>query len=164
MKNQMQATLQGRFGPNSYRTTAKVVGVVYLLGFFVGVVGEGLIQSSLGGPDRLAGVAANSTLLAIGALLWLMAVAGDAAHGVLMFPILKRHHERIAFGYLASRIVDAVFIAVMVLFVLLQIPLASAFVKAAVSDASFFQTVSGLFAQGQVYAYDIGMITLAASG
>ena len=56
MKNQMQATLQGRFGPNSYRTTAKVVGVVYLLGFVVGLVGEGLIQSSLGGPDRHAGV------------------------------------------------------------------------------------------------------------
>src|SRR5207302_8569387 len=84
------ATLQGRFGPHSYRTTAKVVGVVYLLGFVVGLVGEGLIQSSLGGPDRLAGVAANSTLLAIGALLWLMAVAGDAAHGVLMFPILRQ--------------------------------------------------------------------------
>jgi hypothetical protein len=38
MKNQMQATMQGRFGPNSYRTTAKVVGVVYLLGFVVGRV------------------------------------------------------------------------------------------------------------------------------
>jgi hypothetical protein len=96
--------------------------------------------------------------------LWLMAVAGDAAHGVLMFPILRRYHERIAFGYLAARIVDAVFIAVMVLFVLLQIPLASAFVKAAATDASFLQTVSGLFAQGQVYAYDIGMITLGVSG
>ena len=56
MKNQMQATMQGRFGPNSYRTTAKVVGVVYLLGFVIGIVGSGLIQSSLGGPDLLMGV------------------------------------------------------------------------------------------------------------
>jgi len=44
------------------------------------------------------------------------------------------------------------------------IPLASAFVNAAVTDASFLQTMSGLFAQGQVYAYDIGMITLGVSG
>jgi len=93
-----------------------------------------------------------------------MAVAGDAAHGVLMFPILKQHHERIALGYLAARIVDAVFIAVMVLFVLLQIPVASAFVKAAASDAAFLQGVSTVLAQGQVYAYDIGMITLGVSG
>jgi len=103
-------------------------------------------------------------LVAFGALLWLMAVAGDAAHGVLMFPILKQHHERIAFGYLASRIVDAVFIAVMVLFVLLQIPVATAFVKSAVPDSAFLQSLSGVLAQGQLYAYDIGMITLGLAG
>src|SRR3979411_2376247 len=134
MKNQMQATMQGRFGPNSYRTTAKVVGVVCLRGVVVGLVGEGLIQSWLGGPDRLAGVAANSTLLAIGALLWLMDVAGDAAPGVLMFPLRKRQHERIPFGYLGARIIDAVFIPVMGLFVLLQIPLGSESLKAGAAD------------------------------
>ena len=151
----------------TYRTTAKIIGAVYLAGFVVGLVGSGIFQSILGATGasaNLPAVAASSALLAFGAILWLMAVAGDAAHGVLMFPILRRYHERIAFGYLASRIVDAVFIAVMVLFVLLQIPLASAFVKAAVTDASFLQAVSGLFAQGQVYAYDIGMIILGVSG
>ena len=149
------------------RTTAKVVGVVYLGGFVVGLVGSGLFQSILGAPGvsaNLSAVSANSVLLAFGAILWLMAVAGDAAHGVLMFPILKEHHERLALGYLASRIVDAVFIAVMVLFVLLQIPLASAFVKAPVADTSFLQALSALFAQGQLYAYDIGMITLGLAG
>src|SRR2546430_2326425 len=154
-------------GVMTFRTTAKIVGAVYLAGFVVGLVGSGIFQSILGATGasaNLPAVAARSALLAFGAILWLMAVAGDAAHGVLMFPILRRYHERIAFGYLASRIIDAVFIAVMVLFVLLQIPLASAFVKAAVTDASFLQTVSGLFAQGQVYAYDIGMITLGVSG
>ena len=151
----------------TYRTTAKVVGAVYLGGFVVGLVGSGLFQSILGptgASANLPAVAASSVLLAFGAILWLMAVAGDAAHGVLMFPILRRYDERIAFGYLASRIADAVFIAVMALFVLLQIPLASAFVKAAVTDASFLQAVSGLFAQGQVYAYDVGMIALGVSG
>ena len=164
MKNQIQATLKGRIGSASYRTTAKVVGVVYLLGFVVGLGGEGLIQSTLGGPDRLAGVGANSAMLAIGALLWLMAVAGDAAHGVLMFPILKQHHERIAFGYLGARIIDAVFIAVMVLFVLLQIPLGSEYLKARAADAAYLQALSSVVLQGQLYAYNIGMVTLGISG
>src|SRR5229473_7248475 len=30
----------GRYGPNSYRTTARVVGVVYLAGFVVGIGGN----------------------------------------------------------------------------------------------------------------------------
>jgi len=151
----------------TYRTTAKVVGAVYLGGFVVGLVGSGIFQSILGATGasaNLPAVVASSVLLAFGAILWLMAVAGDAAHGVLMFPILKQHHERIALGYLAARIVDAVFIAVMVLFVLLQIAVASAFAKAAASDTTFLQGLSTVLAQGQVYAYDLGMITLGVSG
>ena len=149
---------------NTYRTTARVVGVVYLAGFVVGIVGIGLIQSILGAPNHLSTVSANSLLLAIGAILWLMAVVGDAAHGVLMFPVLKPHNERIAVGYLAFRIMDAVFIAIMVLFVLLQIPLGSEYVKAAAPDASYLQALSTVFAQAQLYAYELGMITLGISG
>jgi hypothetical protein len=149
---------------NTYRTTARVVGVVYLMGFVVGIGGIGLIQSILGAPDHLSTLSANSTLLAFAAVLWLMAVVGDAAHGVLMFPILKPHNERIAVGYLAFRIMDAVFITIMVLFVLLQIPLGSAYLNAAGSDASYLQALSTVFAQAQLYAYEIAMITLGISG
>jgi hypothetical protein len=149
---------------NTNITIARVVGVVYLAGFVVGIGGNILIQSVLGAPDRLAAVSANSMLLAIGALLWLMAVVGDAAHGVLMFPILKRHSERMAVGYLAARIVDAIFIAVMVLFVLIQIPLGSEYVQAAAPAAFDLQALSALFVQAQLYAYEIGMSALGVSG
>ena len=149
---------------NTYRTTAIVVGVMYLAGFVVGLVGNGLIQSILGAPDHLSTVSANSMMLAIGAILWLMAVAGDAAHGVLMFPVLKQHSERIAFGYLASRIVDAVFIAVSVLFMLLQIPLGSEYLKAVVPNTFYLQALSTLSIQAHLYAYDIGMIALGLAG
>jgi hypothetical protein len=141
-----------------------VVGVVYLAGFVVGIFGNGLIQSILGAPNHLSTVSANSTMLAIGALMWLMAVAGDAAHGVLMFPILKRHGERLAFGYLAARIVDAVFIAVMVVFLLLQIPLGSEFLKAGGSDTAALEALSTVSVQASQYAYEIGMSALGVSG
>src|SRR5215207_4132921 len=157
-------TMMTKEHTNTYRTTARVVGVVYLAGFVVGMVGMGLFQSILGAPNYLSPVSANSMTIAIGAILWLMAVVGDAAHGVLMFPILKQHNERIAIGYLAARIVDAIFIAIMVLFILLQIPLGSEYLKAAAADASFLQALGTLFTQAQLYAYEIGMITLGISG
>ena len=149
---------------NTYRTTATIVGIVYLLGFVVGLVGIGLFTSILGAPDHLSTVSANGMLLGFAAVLWLMAVIGDAAHGVLMFPVLKQHSERMAIGYLAFRIVDAVFIAVMVLFVLIQIPLGSEYLKAAASDAPFLQSLSAVFSQAQQYAYQIGMSALGVSG
>jgi hypothetical protein len=118
----------------------------------------------LGAPNRLSTVSANSMMVAIGAILWLLAVVGDAAHGVLMFPVLKPHHERIAVGYLAARIVDAIFIAVMVLFILIQIPLGREYVKAAVPAAFSLQALSAVSVQASQYAYAIGMSTLGVAG
>src|SRR5919199_1387700 len=164
MKNQIQAQLHDRDGPHTYRKTAITVGVIYLLGMVVGIGGNVLILSILGASDPLASLGANSTLVAIGALLWLLAVAGDAAHGILMFPILKRHAERIAYGYFGARIMDAVFVGVMALLILFQLPLASEYVKAGASDTSYLQGLSSVFWQAQLYAYHFGMLTVGFAG
>jgi uncharacterized membrane protein len=150
---------------NTYRTTARIVGAMYLAGFVVGIGGIVLIQSILGAPDHLATLPANSMLLAIGAVLWLMAATWDAAHGILMFPILKQQrNERIAVGYLGFRIMDALFIAIMVLFILIQIPIGSEYLSAGASDASYLQALSNVFMQAQLDAYNIAMTTLGISG
>ncbi len=149
---------------NKYRTTARVVGIVYLAGFVVGIVGNIMIKSVLDAPNHLATISASAMTVAFGAILWLLAVVGDAGHGVLMFPVLKQHSERMAIGYLAFRIVDAIFIAVMVLFMLIQIPLGSEFLKATAGDASFLQALSAVSAQASQYAYQIGMSALGVSG
>jgi Domain of unknown function (DUF4386) len=144
---------------NTYRTTARIVGLLFVAGMVIGIGGNVLNLSILGAPDPLSNVSANTLLVAVAAFLWLMTVVGDAAHGVLMFPILKLHNERIAIGYLAARIVDAVFIAVMALFILLQIPLASEYLTAGGSDTSYLQALSTMFVQGNLYAYHIAMST-----
>src|SRR5919199_6417986 len=162
MKNQIQAQLHDRDDPHTYRKTAITVGVIYLLGFVVGIGGNILIQSLLGASDPLAAVGASSMLIAIGAMLWLLAVAGDAAHGILMFPVLKRFSERIALGYFGARIMDAIFVGVMALLILFQIPLANEYLKGGASDA--LQTLSAVFNQAQLYAYHFGMLAVGFAG
>lgn len=150
---------------NTYRTTARIVGAMYLAGFVVGIGGLILIQSILGAPDHLAALPANSMLLAIGAVLWLMAAAWDAAHGILMFPVLKQHNsERLAVGYLGFRIMDGLIIAIMVLFILIQIPIGSEYLNAGASDSSYLQALSAVFMQAQLDAYNVAMTTLGISG
>ena len=61
----------------SFRTTARIVGVLYLAGMVVGIGGNILIQSILTAPDVLPTIAASSGLLAVGAVCWLATVAGD---------------------------------------------------------------------------------------
>ena len=143
MNNPMQPTLHDRDGPDSYRKTAITIGVIYLVGMVVGIGGNIVIQSIVGASDPLASVGANSMLVAIGTMLWLLAVAGDAAHGILMFPVLKRFSERIAFGYFGARIMDALFVGVMALLILFQIPLANEYLKGGASES--LQALSTVF-------------------
>ena len=162
MKNQIQATLHDRDGPHAYRRTATTIGVIYLLGMVVGIGGNILIQSILGASDPLAAVGASRTLIAVGAMLWLLAVAGDAAHGILMFPVLKQFSERLAFGYFGARIMDAVFVGVMALLILFQIPLANEYLKGGASET--VQALSAVFTQAQLYSYHFGMLTVGVAG
>jgi hypothetical protein len=148
----------------TYRKTATTVGVIYIMGMVVGIGGNILIQSILGVPDYLAALGSNSMLLAIGAMLWLLAVAGDAAHGILMFPVLNRHSQRTAVGYAGARVMDAVFVAIMALLILFQIPLASEYMKAGASNAAFLQSLGSVFTQAQLYAYHFGMLTVGCAG
>jgi hypothetical protein len=164
MPTQQQATVPNRLSRNNYRTTARIVGVLYLAGMVVGIGGNVLIQSILGGPDHLSTIAANSMLLAMGAVLWLSTVAGDAAHGILMFPVLKPHSERAAVGYLGARIIDATFIAVMVLLILVQIPLGMEYLNAGSSDTSSLQALGAVFTQANLYAYEIAMSAVGVAG
>ncbi len=157
-------TMPNRSDRTYFRTTARIVGVLYLAGMVVGIGGNILIQSILTAPDGLASIAASSMLLAIGAVCWLASAAGDAAHGILMFPILKRRSERSAVGYLTARIIDATFIAVMALLIVIQIPLAAAYLNPDTADTSSLQAWSTVLNQANLYAYEFAMITVGVAG
>ena len=163
MRIEQQAAVPSRLSRNNYRMTARIVGALYLAGMVVGIGGNLLIQSILGGPD-LSTIAANSTLLAMGVVLWLSTVAGDAAHGILMFPVLKPHSERAAVGYLGARIIDATFIAVMALLILVQIPLGIEYLNAGSSEPSYLQALRAVLTEGNLYAYEFAMITVGVAG
>jgi hypothetical protein len=161
---QTPATLQDRSSPRTFRTTARIVGVIYLAGMLIGIPANLLIVSILAGPDQLPTIAASSMLLATCVAFWLLTVVGDAAHGVLMFPVLKRHSERGAVGYLAARIVDATFIAIMALLILVQIPVAQEYLNDRSADTSYLQALSAVFTEANLYAYELGMIAVGVAG
>jgi len=164
MYTQPQVTTPNRLSRNNFRTTARIVGVLYLAGMVVGIAGNLFIQSILGAPDHLSTIAASGMLLALGAVLWLFTVAGDAAHGILMFPVLRPHSERAAVGYLGTRIIDATFIAVMALLILIQIPIGIEYLNAGSSDTSYLQALSAVLTQANLYAYEFAMITVGVAG
>lgn len=85
------------------RTTATLVGALYIIGTVAGALSLPLLGSILGAPDYLNSVAANPSRFVLGAMLILVMGLALALIPALMFPILKRQNEALAIGYVIFR-------------------------------------------------------------
>ena len=93
---------------DSNRKTAIIVGVLFIIATvapIISVVPLGFLGSE-GDPDYLTAVSANENQVLIGALLWLAMTASVVAIPIMMFPILKKHNESLALGYVGARIFE----------------------------------------------------------
>jgi hypothetical protein len=129
---------------NSSKTTARIVGVLFLIAMVASLLGGGLVESIITAPDNLMAVSENETQVIIGVLLELINAIAVVGIGVFMFPILKQHNENIALGYLGIRIIEAVFCSVIVISPLSLITLSQGYLQAGAADATYYQTVDAL--------------------
>ena len=88
---------------NTNRKIAVMVGVLYIMGTVTGVLSVLVTQPILGASDYLTQIAANENQMVTGALLVLAMGFSLAMVPVLLFPILKKHDEILALGYLIFR-------------------------------------------------------------
>jgi Domain of unknown function (DUF4386) len=79
----------------------------------------------LGGTVLVTAAAGRPVLTAAGTMLMLLNSAVVAAIGIVVRPVLRRHDETSALAYLVSRVVEAVLLAVGVVFVLRLMPVAA---------------------------------------
>ena len=143
---------------NSNRKTAIIVGVLFITATVAGVLSL-LFTGPLNAPDYLIKVSANENQIIIGALLMLIMGFAVAGIGIMMFPILKKHNEALALGYVGFRIIEGVLFIVSVVSLLSLLTLSQEFVKAGAPDASHFQTL-GILLQGENYwVYHMGTIS-----
>ena len=85
------------------RTTATIVGVLYIIGTVAGVLSVPLVGGILGTPDDLTMMAAHPSRVVLGALLIVVMGLALAMVPAMMFPILKRQNEALAIGYVIFR-------------------------------------------------------------
>lgn len=79
---------------------------------------------------------------------------------MLLFPILKKHHEMIALGYVGARLIEAALLIIGIISPLLLITLSEEYLKAGAPDAAYFQTLGALASKGQELTFQIAMLTL----
>lgn len=135
--------------PGANRKTAILVGVLYIIGTVAGVLSLVFARSILDAPDYLIGVSANENQIIIGALFVLTMGLALAMIPAAMFPVLKKHHEGLAVGYIVFRGgLETVSYIGMAISWLLLITVSQEYGKAGTLAASDFQTLGALVLRG----------------
>jgi Domain of unknown function (DUF4386) len=137
----------------TFRGSAVAVGLLLLGAFVTYAGGTALVNSVLAADDPASALATGEVALRVGAILMLADALFVAVIGVLLYAVGRGVGERVAVGYLATRIIEAVGLAVGVMFVLLPVTLGDR----EVGDVATLASVAG---QGNAIAYRIAMVAL----
>jgi len=135
---------------NADRRTARLVGVLYIIGTVAGILSLTVTAPVRDAQDMLISLAANENALVAGALIVLTMGLALAMIPVLMFPILRRHNETLALGYVVFRGgLETVTSMATAISWLLLLALGHAYVQAGVPDPSGFQALGTVLLRGE---------------
>jgi hypothetical protein len=93
---------------SSVRRTARIVGILFLAGFWTYGVGNLIATGIVDSDDR----SDSTALFVTGIALMLLNSAFVIGIGVLMFPILRAHNKAVAAGYLGTRVFEGGVLAI----------------------------------------------------
>ena len=98
--------------------TARLFGVLFLITFATSIPALGLYQPVLDDPTGYIAGGGKDTQIYLGVLLELLLIIANVGTAVVLYPIVRRQNEILSIGYVTARIMECVFIAAGVLFVL----------------------------------------------
>ncbi len=144
---------------NANKTTARTVGILYIIGTVAGILSLVVTGPVRNAQDYLMGVPASEIRLVVGALFVLTMGLALAMVPVMMLPILRRHNEALALGYVVLRGgLEAVAYLAIATGWLLLVPLSQIYVRAGVLDASTIQALGTLLLEAKEIASILNIV------
>jgi hypothetical protein len=131
---------------NTYRKTAVIVGILFIIGTVSGIL-AGVFQIPIqAGSTYPLNITASETQWIIGALLTLLMGLSLAMVPVMLYPIFKKHNEVLAFGSVLFRGVfeNVVGETLLVISMFLLLTVSLIYGKTGAVDASIFQTLGSM--------------------
>ena len=141
---------------DSYRKTGIIVGVLFIVATVASILSAVSLGSILDAPNYLTSVSAHGNQVIITVILWLIAAISAFATSFMLFPILRRHIESLAMGYVGLRPFESVFYVVGALSLLTILTVSQKYVAGAV-DASYYTTLGTLLLALQNWAFYLGL-------
>jgi hypothetical protein len=97
---------------------ARIFGVLFIVTFITSIGALALFQSVLDDPAGYIAGGGKDSQIYLGAFLELLLILANVGTAVVLYPVARRQNELLAIGYVAARIIECVFIAAGIIFVL----------------------------------------------
>jgi hypothetical protein len=97
---------------------ARIFGILFLLTFVTSIGALALFQSVLDDPAGYIAGGGKDNQIYLGAFLEFLLILANVGTAVVLYPIVRRQNELLALGFVAARIIESVFIAAGIIFVL----------------------------------------------
>jgi hypothetical protein len=145
----------------SHRRAAKTAGMLFIIGTVAGVLS---ISPVIDGPDYLVKGSASEYHVILGAFFQLIMTAAYVGFAVSLYPVLRKHDEGLAVGFVGFRFIAGVFNILGVISILLLLTLSQEFVKAGAPESSHYQVLGGLLRAGRDMVNHVAMILAHSLG
>jgi hypothetical protein len=150
---------------NTFRKTAIIVGILFIIATAANVVGNVLfLKPILDAPGYLVGASANANRLITGAIFELIAAFACAGIAIGLYPALKKHNEGLALGSVGFRIIESILYIASVVVMLSILTLSREYVQAGTPDASYFQASGSALLAVRDWSGQIGVISFTLGG
>lgn len=126
---------------NTYRKITILVGILFITATVASSLSIIFTTPILDAPDYLTEIAANAAQIRLASLLMLIDAIAVAGIAIVIYPVLKKHNEILALGYVSARIVESVFFIFYVIMLLSLMSIGQDFATAGASEVSHFQTI-----------------------
>ena len=97
---------------------ARIFGVLFIITFVTSIPALALFQPVLDDPAGYIAGGGKDNQIYLGASLELLLIIANAGTAVVLYPIARRHNELLAIGYVTARVIECVFLAAGIIFVL----------------------------------------------
>ena len=97
---------------------ARIFGVLFVITFLTSIPAAILVQPLLADPAGYIAGGGTDTQIYLAALLEFLLIIANVGTAVVLYPMARRQSEILAIGYVAARIIECVFIAAGIIFVL----------------------------------------------
>jgi hypothetical protein len=148
---------------DSYKKTGINVGLLFIIATVTAILTIAILGSTLETPLDANVISENEYQIGLAVLCWIILAVSVTGIGFMMYPILKKHHESLALGYISFRITESICIIISSIALLSILTISKDHISGIIETANY-QPLGNLLLSLQNWSFEIGTLIFLGLG